>query len=690
MPASRRSEEEFLQQLTQKIQENISDERFGVSELADLSGMSRSNLLRRVTKASGVSVSRFIRRVRLERATEILKEENCTVSEVAYKVGFGSPSYFIKCFREEYGFSPGSLDEQGAVEVTVSEEGTQAKKGRNRWLLFAVSFLLPVGIVLVVWLLKSQGKDRFMEKSIAVLPFINDSADSSNVYIINGLMESTLNKLQSIGGLRVISRTSVEKYRESKKTIPEIAEELGVQYVVEGSGQKIADQIQLSVQLIDALSDRKMWGQQYHRKVTDIFALQSEVAGSIVDQIEVLITPAEQALIEERPTDNLEAYDLFLKGIEYLSRKPASAEDLRTSISFFQRAVELDERFARAYSALAMAYYFLEENRAKRSFADSINFYADRALFFNGKLPQAMIAKALFYMAQEQYELAEPYFEKALELRPNYDLAYVFLVDLYARYLPNTAKYLEYALRGLQIDPAAYDSLTISVNYLHISNAFIQAGFVGEALFYIDRSLVFWPDNLYSVYVKAYIEYAADRNLPKLREKLKRALDRDQNRLDIMQELAKICYYQNDYENAYHYYQQYLAIKKAVNFNIYPQEDIKISYTCMKLGKQDEAKVFMDNYENFVKDDPSIYRPLNRCMLFAAQGQNKEALLELNLFSEQTNFNYWVLLFTPLDPIMENLKKTKEFNSSFKKLERNFTAFHNEVKKSLNEKGLLQ
>ena len=125
------------------------------------------------------------------------------------------------------------------------------------------------------------------------MPFKNDSADSTNVYIVNGLMESILNNLQKIENLRVISRTSVEKYRTQQKTIPEIARELGVSYLVEGSGQKAGDKILLNIQLIDAKSDKHLWAEQYARETGDIFELQQEVAKKIAGEIEVIITPEE-------------------------------------------------------------------------------------------------------------------------------------------------------------------------------------------------------------------------------------------------------------------------------------------------------------------------------------------------------------------------------------------------------------
>ena len=247
MPEFNHLEKDFLSKITQIIEENLSNEKFGVSELANKIAMSRSNLLRKVKKATNLSVSQFISQVRLKNAMELLKQSSFTVSEISYEVGFSSVSYFIKCFHDFYGYPPGEVGKKNDPK----EEAPQYKpiKQRKKVLLFITVPFVTLLILFFIFYNPFTSKQKELEKSIAVLPFINDSDDSSNVYIINGLMESILNNLQKIENLRVISRTSVEKYRNTNKTIPEIAKELNVSYFVEGSGQKIGDKILLNVQL---------------------------------------------------------------------------------------------------------------------------------------------------------------------------------------------------------------------------------------------------------------------------------------------------------------------------------------------------------------------------------------------------------------------------------------------------------
>ncbi len=377
MPDSQLIENEFIIRLTEIINDNISNEQFGVSELADKVGMSRSNLLRKVKKITNLSVSQFIREVRLKRAMELCIDSSLTSSEISYKVGFSSPSYFIKCFKDYYGYPPGEAEKNQIHEIPILKDDSKNK--RNIAIIVAGIIVALVTIALFIFFQTGTPKTDNTKKSIAVLPFINDSNDSSNIHIINGLMESILNKLQKIENLKVVSRTSVEKYRNSPKLIPEIAKELNVSYILEGSGQKVDDQILLNIQLIEAKDDNHLWAQQYRRKSKDIFDLQMEIAKSIADEIQVIITPEEEERINKVPTHNLVAYDYFLKGLDLLYK--GNHEDLEQSIIFFKKAIEHDKEFARAYADVAIAYYLLDAGQTEKKYSDEINTYSDNALY---------------------------------------------------------------------------------------------------------------------------------------------------------------------------------------------------------------------------------------------------------------------------------------------------------------------
>jgi TolB-like protein/AraC-like DNA-binding protein len=708
MPDSNSIKGDFLSKITGIIEENISDERFGVSELANEIGMSRSNLLRKIKKATKLSVSQFIREVRLKNGMEMLREKALTVSEVSYEVGFGSTSYFIKCFHDYYGYPPGEvgkreLDESGAIRA--SQSGNEPKTGQVKRTKFGgefkswkdILFTILIGILLVVVVIlvypkifKSNDQVKLnpeLEKSIAVLPFKNDSNDSTNVYIINGLMESILTNLQNIEDLRVISRTSVEKYRTHSKTIPEISKDLNVNYFVEGSGQKIGDKILLNIQLIDASTDKHLWAEQYKREAKDIFELQQEVAKNIAGKIEVIITPEEAARIDKIPTDNLVAYDYFLKGQDLFYK--GNREGLEEAIPNFMKAIEHDDEFARAYADIAISYYFLDIQQAEKQHSVLINDYADKALSFDPKSAESLIAKALYYMNIAEQEMAVPYLEKALQYNPNSALVIGILSDFYTTYIPNKEKYLEYALKGIQLDIAAHDSVTASYIYLHVGNALIQSGFRNEAEKHINKSLKYNPENLYSEYVKAYILYAKNRDLHQLKELLINTYHKDTTRLDVIQEVGKSYYFMRDYERAYYYYKKFIDRKKAQNLDINEGEDAKIGVVLDKLGLAAESDRYFTDYLEYAENDRSIYKEISLAAYYSYKGDTKKAIEHLRLFSQQDNYHFWIIIFIKIDPLMDNLKELPEFQHLLNDIEKKFWDSHQQIRATLEEKELL-
>ncbi|WP_439132468.1 helix-turn-helix domain-containing protein, partial [Polaribacter sp.] len=389
----------FIEQAKAFVIENISNEQFGVSELATLMNMSRSNLLRKIKKQTELSASQFIRQVRLQKGMELLKETELTVSEISYQVGFSNNSYFTKCFREHYGFSPGESrkeiiedpeieaenveTENVETEVFVTKDDTSIlKKYRNPIVLATI---LIIAVVSYLFIKNNSRNSKIsshnLKKSIAILPFKNMSSDSTNLYFVNGLMESTLNNLQKIEDLRVISRTSVEKYRNTDKTIIEIAEELNVGYLLEGSGQRIGDQVLLNIQLIDASNDMPIWAQQYNNKVVDVFSLQNTVAKKIAEAIKAKVTPAELQQINKKPTENILAYDYYLKGLE--NQNEQSEAGLNKAILNFEKAIEEDSKYANAYAQIAISYYYLDANKIEKKYLDKLNEYADNSLLYD-------------------------------------------------------------------------------------------------------------------------------------------------------------------------------------------------------------------------------------------------------------------------------------------------------------------
>jgi TolB-like protein/AraC-like DNA-binding protein/Tfp pilus assembly protein PilF len=685
MPDNPISINDFLSQVTAIIEQNLANEQFGVSELADAMNMSRSNLLRKVKKETQLSASQLINQIRLKRAMEMLRKSALNVSEVSHQVGFNSTSYFIKCFREYYGYPPGEVGKRPDTEpVPVIHSN------RNRNIVIAAGTVVLMIVMVAVLYINDVWpfvRHTALEKSIAVLPFKNESNDSTNVYLINGLMESTLGNLQKIKDLRVISRTSSEKYRNTAKSIPEMAKELNVSYFVEGSGQKIGDQIVLDIQLIEASSDRHLWSGQYKRETKDIFQLQQEIAKSIAEEIKAIITPEEENRIKKKPTNNLVAYDLFLKG------KSLQALDGRKNqekaINFFKEAIEHDHEFASAYAEIAMIYYYLDIYQVDKKYIDEVSTYADKAFLYDSKLGESLVAKAVAYMSRKEYESAVPYLEKALEYNPNSVQVIGFLSDFYAMYIPNTGKYLQYALKGVQLDIASMDSTTASYTYLRLGNALIQNGFVDESLMYIDKSLDYKPDNPFSRYVRAFILFAKTGDAKQTRDLLITEFNKDTTRFDILQDIAKVSYYMRDNKSAYKYYKRFLAFRESHQMDVYRHENMIIGFVLAQAGQREKSEELIKNYKEFLDTDKSIYRNLGLTAYYAYRGDQKKAIEHMKLFSKEDNVQYWIILFLEDDPTMETIKDNPEFKKYLGETKSRFWKMHDVLKTTLDEKGLL-
>jgi TolB-like protein/cytochrome c-type biogenesis protein CcmH/NrfG len=295
-----------------------------------------------------------------------------------------------------------------------------------------------------------------LEKSIALLPFKNDSPDEENTYFINGLMEEVLNNLQKIKDLRVISRTSVEQYRNQTKPIPEIAKELGVNYIVEGSGQKYGNAFRLRIQLIMAAKESHLWGESYQQKISDvedIFMMQSQIAETIAKELKAVITPQEKGLIKKIPTTELAAYDAYLKG-QYYWRK-LTPNDLETAMNYFEMAKEKDPKYALAYAGISDVWIGRQQMgiaspaeagpKAVEAAMKSLELDNTRAEVY-------YTLATMKTWGMWDWTGGESAFKKAMELNPNHAEANAFYAHL-MNILGRPEEALEYGKVSLKLDP---------------------------------------------------------------------------------------------------------------------------------------------------------------------------------------------------------------------------------------------
>ncbi len=269
------------------------------------------------------------------------------------------------------------------------------------------------------------GPVAISNKSIAVLPFENRSEDKANAYFADGIQDEILTRLAKIADLKVISRTSTQHYKSAPENLPEIARQLGVAHILEGSVQKSNDQVRVNVQLINALTDAHLWGDTYDRKLTDIFAVESEIAKTIADILQAKLNGSEQHAIAARPTENTEAHQLYLKGRFFWNKR--TGNDLKKSIDYFEQAIAADPNYALAYAGIADAYVLLPGYSAgtPRDCYPKAKAAAKKALELDETLAEAHTTLAMaIWLYDFDSSQATREFQRAIELNPNYASAH--------------------------------------------------------------------------------------------------------------------------------------------------------------------------------------------------------------------------------------------------------------------------
>ena len=298
-------------------------------------------------------------------------------------------------------------------------------------------------------------------KSIAVLPFDNLSRDPDNAYFCEGVQDEILTRLAKVADLKVISRTSTQHFKSAPENLPQIAKQLGVAHILEGSVQKANDQVRVNVQLINALTDAHLWADTYDRKLTDIFAVESEIAKTIAETLQARLTGSEKSSIAKTPTVNPEAYELYLKGRFFWNKR--SGTDLRKAIDYFERAIAKDPNYALAYVGLADSHLLLSSyaSVSPRESLPPAKAALKKALSLDDSLAEAHASSGLLATLELDLQRAIDELQRAIKLKPNYATAHHWLSLGFTTLGQFDPAILE-AKRAVELDPL---SLIINADY---------------------------------------------------------------------------------------------------------------------------------------------------------------------------------------------------------------------------------
>jgi TolB-like protein/Tfp pilus assembly protein PilF len=388
------------------------------------------------------------------------------------------------------------------IQITPTK-GTHRR--RNLILLIVTGVIVSASAGFVI--LPRAVREK-VDKSVAVLPFQNLSSDPENAYFADGIQAEVLTRLAKIADLKVISRASTQQYQSEPGNLAEIAKQLGVANILEGSVQKAADQVRVNVHLVNAQTGSQLWAETYDRKLSDIFAVESEIAKGIAESLQATLTGREEQALAARPTNNPEAYDAYLRGLVFEARSNYSSDALFKAIDFYDLAVRLDPNFALAWARLSGAHALLYSNRGDTTAArrDAAREALENAQRLQPDSPETLLFTGYYqYWLLHDYGLAKATFGRVSKMLPG-NSEVLYALGAIARSEGHWDESVAYWERGLALNPRNTALLTeVAFTY-----AALRQFPTAEKLY--DRALDILPNELSVMALKASI-YQAEGNL---------------------------------------------------------------------------------------------------------------------------------------------------------------------------------
>ena len=697
----------FISKLTEIILANLGNESFGVNELVHKAGISHYSLNRRLYAITNKTIKQFIREVRLQRALEMLRNEEVTVSDVAYKVGFGSPTYFNTCFHELFGFPPGTVKKGDFInnKETDSAHDRHKQKRNFRSALIFISYGILAVMVLTylvykIFLTNSSNNAaislNYQHKSLAVLPFNNLGEDVTDQYVYDGIMEEIYNSLTKIKELRVISRTSVEQFRNAKSNITEIGKSLGVDYLVEGSGQKFGRTFRLRVQLIEVETDRHIWAKSYQQRMKrtkKFFRIQSQIAQNIALELKATITPVEKELIEKVSTADITALFLFLKANDYQKdyEKTRDLSSYHTCVNLYKDALKTDSVFAMAYTGLANAYFtrYHWESYFREDYLDSMLVLINRAILIDNQLDEAYYLRGKYYLENENIEYALNDFDQALKINPNFYLVY----NNKGYILRSRKQDFVQALENFHKALPFYSGPERPALLRELAFTYQVVGFIDEANYYLQQAFELDSDSVEHLYRLSWSELSLE-NFGEVLKLISRAYEIDSK---YIPGFPFVCYNIQGYDKEAYMIARQLGdyYEKSGEPNLYLSH--YIGYAFWKADKYKEAKDFFNQQIKYGEESIKLDRDYARSGLAYfnlvatyAFLNNKEKAYKYLDYSYTLNFcPLWILIIARHHPLFNTIRDEERFKAIIQYLDSKYQAEHERVKKWLEEQGML-
>ncbi len=518
------------------------------------------------------------------------------------------------------------------------------------------------------------------DKSIAVLPFFNDSPDQDNEYFCNGMFDEIITHLQKIADLRVKSRTSVEQYRNPDRDIREIAEELEAAFLVEGSVRKAGDNLRITVQLIDAKTGDHLWAETYDGKYTDnIFEFQSNIAKQVAATLKIAISPEDEQRIEQPPTTEILAWDIYQRGIDEVDRYVSLGDKkyLESARDFFRKAQELDPKYSRAFHGLG--HSFLMER-----ILDSAIFYADKAIELNPEDSYGYHLKGSTYADMgNNPDLALEYLSKADKLGPNNNWTNMMLGRVYFYQKKDVQKGLSYMNKALRLGGRAQSTI-----YQNIGSMFNSIGYYERANEYFKHALSMQDDCMGSG------GYVRTLRLQGRIEPARQFLDSlcEEGTCENICNREKFYFHLllKEFDQAEPYFNQYIQLAeegaRASSF-----DSAYFAYMYKELGKEQEMLTLLNSFLNSLEgqlgEEKRWQTYLNLAFIYAMREEKAKALQYLTEAAELGLGKGWHD-FIEIHPIFESLRDDSEFQAIVKQAQNEKAALRAQVRE-MEERGEL-
>ena len=550
----------------------------------------------------------------------------------------------------------------------------------------AVFALIVLGILFIPKVFKTSEN---LEKSIAVLPFKNDSPDQE-MYFINGVMEEILNNMCKIEDLRVVSRSSVEQYRDEPKPIPVVAEEMDVSYVLEGSGQRDGDNIRLTVQLLNGKKDQHIWSETYYRKIKNIFELQSEIAQTIASELKAIITPEEKKLIEKVPTTNLTAYDFYQRGNEELF-SGSSEKSLVRAEQLFNESLRYDPTYAEAYVGLAWTYWnkHLWKSVFEEDYMDSVRILADKALSIDDKLSNANTIRGYYYNQVGDFPRAIKEFNRAVELNPNNFMAYMLGARLYAN--QDLVKSIQYYHKALALHRGEQLPSMLSNQGWEYQGA----GFIEKAKYYYSEAFKLTKDSLSYYRSMGLCEYYSG-NLSDAIEYGEKYYALDSTDANILYIFGEGFMMIGDYVQSLKYFKKWLeGSQSLISGSVYGMHRVGWAYWMNGMKEEGEAYFRKQiDYCNRILEMGHVLETTSRnyydlAATYAFTGEMEKAYDNLRKFAKSPILKRNYIMYITNDPLFNSIRNEPEFQKIARDVETKYQAEHERVRKWLEENNML-